>query len=543
MKSLSCLLLPAWLSAKTIEAFSVFPGRRTTVCSPFYSPCTLLRAEEYSDEEGEMYNDFQDFDIVGESSVVLPGLQSRMDQVVQEQEAKQSITSNNWKTGNWAVRGFSLVPYSGKDDNHNDDPDNEETRRDKITVSCLVLTNHADYVLCGRTNGSVVVVQLGTEYLASFTNQLTAKEAGDDASIIQISQNMKRQEQEAQVAAAANSGTDSFKILLQYPAAEHSITHMLLHQEEDEEDMLILFTSDAVMGTIQQWKIDMDDTTTTSTMTPLNTTMELHTAPLVALMSWHPAKDQSSSVLSVDLDGMVGVWEMATGKLQFFWQMPTEYGSVVSSHVHTDDDDDGKYSMLYIGTSEGKVLIYNLDEIVHSTEDQGGVEQPLKAFQAYSDQSAVTAIASSGQGTLGRNGVDSLAMVTASANGVVKQWELLTKKGYEDKISMEHWPRMANQKLKDKAHLLPNRGESPIFALASLEDHKICAATQDGQLVVWNGVGEVLFEMDGFDFTSVPASICSTSQLLISNGMEQYVCVHDFDVSEDEAKDGYDLEW
>lgn len=532
MKSLSCLLLlPVWLSTTTIEAFSVRPGRRMTAHSPF--PSTLLRAKESSDEEGEMYNDFQDFDSVGESSVVLPGLQKVMDQHTQEQEAKQSVTSNNWKTGNWAVRGFSLDPYSGKDDNHNDDPNNEETRRDKITVSCLALTNHAHYVLCGRTNGSVVVVQLGTEYLASFTNQLTAKEGGD--STIQITQNMKRQEQEAQV--AASSSTNSFEILLQYPAAEHPITHMLLHQEEDEEDTLILFTSDAVTGTIQQWKIDMDDTTTTTTMTPLNNTMKLHTAPLVALLlSWQQVKDQN--VVSVDQDGMVGVWEMATGKLQFFWQVPTEYGSVVSSHVHADDD---KYSMLYIGTSEGKVLIYNLADIVCSTEDQG--VEPLKAFEAYSDQSAVTAIASAGQGSLGRNGVDSLAVVTASASGVVKQWELLTRKGYEDTISMEYWPRMANQKLKDKAHILPNRGDSPIVALVILDDHKICAATQDGQLVVWNGVGEVLFEMDGFDFTSVRASICITSQLLISNGMEQYVCVHDFDVSEDEAKDGYELEW
>jgi hypothetical protein len=66
--------------------------------------------------------------------------------------------------------------------------------------------------------------------------------------------------------------------------------------------------------------------------------------------------------------------------------------------------------------------------------------------------------------------------------------------------------------------------------VTSWDDHtKICAATQDGQLVVWNGdgVGEVLFELDGFDFTSVPASICITSQLLISNGLEQYVCVDD----------------
>jgi hypothetical protein len=230
------------------------------------------------------------------------------------------------------------------------------------------------------------------------------------------------------------------------------------------------------------------------------------------------------------------------------------------SHVHADAEEDGnKYSMLYIGTSQGKVLIYNLDEIVHGTkkdQQQGGegggvlpllLLEPLKAF----DQSAVTAIASAGQGSLGRSnngGVDSLAMVTAGANGVVKQWELLTRKGYEkDTISMEHWPRMANQKLKDKAHVLPNRGQSPIVALlvvSYLEDqNKICAATQDGQLLVWNGVGEVLFEMDGFDFTSVPASLCITSQLLISNGMEQYVCVNDFDVSENEAKEGYELEW
>ena len=524
-----------------------------------FSSTTRLRAEEY--------NDFEDFDNIGDdydssSDGLLAGLQSRMDQVVQEEEAKQSVTRNNWKTGNWAVRGFSLDPYSGKEeDNYNDNPDNEDTRRDKITVSCLCLTHHADYVLCGRTDGSVVVVQLGTEYLASFTNQLTAKHASssedDDSLTIHITQQMKRQELEAQ-AIAASGNPNSFEILLQYPAhAEHPITHMLLHQEQDDDeddDTLLLFTSDAVTGTIQQWKIDMDDDTT-STMDPLNTTLDLHTAPLVALLSWQRQEEEndqkSAVVISVDQDGIVGVWDMTTGKLQCSYQVPTEqYGSVVSSHVHADDDK--SYSMLYMGTSDGKVLIYNLDDIVCHSSNEDQLEdvmqqlEPLKAFEAYSDQRAVTAIVSAGQGSLGNrnNGVKSLAVVTASASGVVKQWELLTKKGYQNVMSMEYWPRMATQKLKDKAHILPNSGDSPIVALVNVDDHnKICAATQDGQLVVWNGMGEVLFEMDGFDFTSVPASICITSQLLISNGMEQYVCVNDFDVSEDEAKDGYDLDW
>ena len=32
-------------------------------------------------------------------------------------------------------------------------------------------------------------------------------------------------------------------------------------------------------------------------------------------------------------------------------------------------------------------------------------------------------------------------------------------------------------------------------------------------------------------------------ELLITDGMEEYVCVHDFGIVEDAADKGYDLEW
>jgi hypothetical protein len=47
--------------------------------------------------------------------------------------------------------------------------------------------------------------------------------------------------------------------------------------------------------------------------------------------------------------------------------------------------------------------------------------------------------------------------------------------------------------------------------------------------------------MDGF--TESLTSLCLVEDLLITNGMEQLVCVHDFDVDSTEFNDSYDLEW
>ena len=47
--------------------------------------------------------------------------------------------------------------------------------------------------------------------------------------------------------------------------------------------------------------------------------------------------------------------------------------------------------------------------------------------------------------------------------------------------------------------------------------------------------------MEGF--SSVSSLACLGRELLVTNGMNEYVCVHDFGIAEDADSTGYELEW
>jgi WD40 repeat protein len=116
----------------------------------------------------------------------------------------------------------------------------------------------------------------------------------------------------------------------------------------------------------------------------------------------------------------------------------------------------------------------------------------------------------------------------------------------EPSLKLEHWPRMANQRMQLRAHLFKGHDEEfPISALASVDASKFLSAGADGTVRAWSpSTGEELFRMDGF--TDELSSLCLQDDLyLVTDGMENYVCVHDFDVesSTTELGDGYELEW
>jgi WD40 repeat protein len=85
--------------------------------------------------------------------------------------------------------------------------------------------------------------------------------------------------------------------------------------------------------------------------------------------------------------------------------------------------------------------------------------------------------------------------------------------------------------------------EGPITALTTIDPTKILSAGVDGTVRAWNPTkGTELFRMDGF--TEDLNSLCLKDNLLVTDGMEQFVCVHDFDMDESELDDGYELgEW
>jgi hypothetical protein len=48
--------------------------------------------------------------------------------------------------------------------------------------------------------------------------------------------------------------------------------------------------------------------------------------------------------------------------------------------------------------------------------------------------------------------------------------------------------------------------------------------------------------MDGFS-KDVSSLACLGRDLIVTDGMEEYVCIHDFGIDEDAANQGYDLDW
>jgi WD40 repeat protein len=74
------------------------------------------------------------------------------------------------------------------------------------------------------------------------------------------------------------------------------------------------------------------------------------------------------------------------------------------------------------------------------------------------------------------------------------------------------------------------------------------SASEDGTIRVWDvAKGKERYRMDGF--TTDLSSLCvqgsgdNDDDLLITNGMNQYVCVHDFSMGLPESTDGFLEPW
>ena len=109
-------------------------------------------------------------------------------------------------------------------------------------------------------------------------------------------------------------------------------------------------------------------------------------------------------------------------------------------------------------------------------------------------------------------------------------------------FQLEHWPRLPTQRMKRRAHLFQSFSGTAVSALAQVDSSKFLSAGADGTVRIWSpSEGKELYRMDGF--TSSISSLVLAKDALITNGMENMVCLHDFGVDVDEAENGYELEW
>lgn len=422
------------------------------------------------------------------------GLQKAADGFQQEKELK---LTQNWQHGNWKVRGFSLDRYSAKDDTDG-----------STTISKIALGLD---VLVGRTDGSVCLVELGTEYWTKFESQLKIVETSNLTVAVE-SQLVRSDDEEPSI------NEIPFEVVHQFMAHEGKEISALLLAENDNDETIVV-TAD-VAGHLTVWSVpDVSG----ERVFPLRN-LDAHSDRIVALKQVSIA----SNVLlfSASVDGSLALWDMWTGDLVYRCQMEDPTG--VAIHILSVD---AKGDRIFLGLSTGHVVAYLVSEMVQTASMEDVCLVPNGRFLAHQDEGGVTAIACSD---------DSNSLITGGMDGVVKQWDILTRTR-EDKTILEHWPRLSNQRMKQRAHLFQGH-ENKITAL-QYHPNAILSAGVDGTVRAWNyKTGKELFVMDGFSASI--NSLCLSEDTLVTNGMNQFVCVHDFNIdAENEVEDGIDLEW
>ena len=179
MTMICASLAPLTILLHPLNAFVVLPSHSNLGFGQDNSLIRFLSDNGRRDDDTDGPIEFSDFgdefwagdeplaSSSSSSSSPTAGLQKAADGFQQEKEEK---LTQNWQQGNWKVRGFSLDRYSAKDTGDEDGVDGSTT----ISKIALGLD-----VLVGRTDGSVCLVELGTEYWTKFESKLKIVETSN----------------------------------------------------------------------------------------------------------------------------------------------------------------------------------------------------------------------------------------------------------------------------------------------------------------------------------------------------------------------------
>ena len=470
----------------------------------------LFRGGRLLDSEGPIeFSDFGDDFWAGDASAAAKapgGLQELVDDL---QHEKDTQLTENWQQGNWQVRGFSLDRYSAAKE------DGEST-----SISKIAMMGVSDGgVVVGRTDGSVCLVELGTEYWTKFESKLKAIETSNVTVSVE-SQLVRNDEEKRSV------NEIPFEVVHQFMAHEgKEISALLL--AEDEHDETIVVTAD-VTGHMTVWSIpDVEG----ERVFPLRN-LEAHSDRVVALKQ--VSLSGNTLLFSASVDGSLAFWDMWTGDLVYRCQMMEEENNGEAIRILSVDATDDK---VYLGLESGHVVAYLVSEMVQAASIGGSCPIPNGRFLAHPSNGGVTAIACDDSSSSSNN-----SLITGDASGVVKQWEIISRlSSVDEKTTLEHWPRLSNQRMKERAHIF--QGHSERITALQYHPNAILSASVDGTVRAWNiKTGKELFVMDGF--SADINSLCLSENTLVTNGMNQFVCVHDFGIDAlTEVDDGLELDW
>ncbi|KAL7529715.1 hypothetical protein ACHAXR_003114 [Thalassiosira sp. AJA248-18] len=380
-----------------------------------------------------------------------------------------------------------------------------------------------------------------------------------------------------------------FEITHQFLASDYPINSLVFHDViEGENCSGIICTAAGISGEISMWKLPSSDQKHIEMQPQLLS--GVHCSQIVSLetMVLQDGTKEQNVLFSASRDGKIALWDLdRNGELVFSCQCTdVENESTVSltcadvSNPSSWDDDYNGYGnsngldVIYLGTSNGYVMGYLLNDLLTSLDSNGDsiseCPVPNLHFRAHGTDSgkgeAVTAIKCGGDGTIptsarlqgadeneassstGRSPrISSSILLTGGEDGSVKQWEILSQKASSSasSIRMDHWPRLSTQRMKRRSHLFSPGHDGAVSSISQQgrDSSKFLTCSEDGSVCVWSASsGKELFRMDGFS-NKLSSLACLGRELLVTDGMEGCVCVHDFGIEEDAASNGYDLEW
>jgi WD40 repeat protein len=373
----------------------------------------------------------------------------------------------NWKRGDWSVRGFSLDPSDALSEAAVENQYSDGGQGNippvapaSIYVSQVVadVNSAGERIFVGRSNGSLLWVRLGTEYTTNFRSKLSGKFASSrDASLqdgdedspssfsAQIGSELVREPNEIQIPSPDGEqgppppvdNTSPFCILAQFsPSAAEEGTPISTILSVPDEDCI--FTASEGSGQIQHWHISEDEIGSDSPAlkTPVPLSDGIHNGAVVALKTvWYR---ESPLLLSVGSDGTLALWDISSTDLVYHCQISPDdvgetenkiTGDLSQRLVHCADVNE---SQIFIGTASGYVLGYDVADLMNSASS-GASSCPLAQGKFQAHEGGVTAIACGGPGSLGRpqSGGDasdddkkttSSVLLTGGEDCIVKQW-------------------------------------------------------------------------------------------------------------------------